>query len=376
MRAAERLKQAAAGCKGYWVTLLCGGAFLGFFLLVRQNRAAMNFLVLHITTPWKRAVSAAVCMLPFSGMELCIAALVILGVGLLVRCGVKLKAKGPGIIGRTLLFFCCAGLLIYDGFCLFWGANYYADSFSDRSGLAAAPVSVESLYETTRYYAALANLYCGQVKRDEAGRFDESLDDIFAGAETVYDNIAERWAFLESPWRRPKRVFFSKIMSMTNFTGVFFPFLGESNLNVDSPASLIPSTIAHELAHQKNVAAEQEANFVAVAASVSADNPVYRYSGALLAYIHLGNALYQADRELWAEVYGGLDPLVRGDLDENNAYWTAYEGKAAEAAEAIYTGFLQSYGQTMGMKSYGACVDLLVNDYIGGYEGYEGDGRF
>lgn len=363
--AAGRLKGAVSSCRGYFVTLLCGGVFLGIFLLLRQNRAAMNFLVFRITTPWKRAVSAAVCLLPFSGMEFCIAALVILAVGLLIRCGLRFKAKGPGILGRTLLFFCCAGLLIYDGYCLFWGANYYADSFSERSGLTAAPVSAEELYQTTRYYVALANSCCGQVKRDESGRFDESLDDIFAGAETVYDNIAERWEFLESPWRRPKRMLFSKIMSMTNFTGVFFPFLGESNLNVDSPASLIPSTIAHELAHQKNVAAEQEANFVAVAASVSADDPVYRYSGALLAYIHLGNALYEADRELWAEVYGSLDPLVRGDLDENNAYWAAYEGKTADAAEAIYTSFLQSYGQTLGMKSYGACVDLLVNDYIG-----------
>ena len=29
----------------------------------------------------------------------------------------------------------------------------------------------------------------------------------------------------------------------------------------------------------------------------------------------------------------------------------------------VYEGFLQSYEQTLGLRSYGACVDLLVNYY-------------
>lgn len=357
-------KEVFRSCRGYLITLLCGGLFWALFLLLRQSRGAMNFVIRYITTPWKRGASFLVCLLPFSAMEFCIALAALLAVLLIVRCCVRFRRQGAKILCRTLLFFCCAVLLVYDGFCLFWGVNYYGDSFSNLSGLAAKPVSAEQLYETTRYYAEIANETCGLVKRDAQGHFDEDLDTIFTEAETVYDGITSRWAFLESPWRRPKRVFFSKIMSATNFTGVFFPFLGESNLNVDSPACLIPSTIAHELAHQKNVAAEQEANFVAVVACVSSDSDLYRYSGALLAYIHLGNALYKADRDLWAQVYQSLDPRVQQDLDDNNAYWAAFEGKAAEVSEAIYTGFLQSYGQSMGMQSYGACVDLLVAEHL------------
>ena len=34
-------------------------------------------------------------------------------------------------------------------------------------------------------------------------------------------------------------------------------------MNVDCPACLIPETIAHEMAHQRMVASELEANFVA-----------------------------------------------------------------------------------------------------------------
>ena len=37
--------------------------------------------------------------------------------------------------------------------------------------------------------------------------------------------------------------------------------------------------------------------------------------------------------------------------------------RAADLAESTYTAFLESYGQDLGMASYGACVDLLVARY-------------
>ena len=36
---------------------------------------------------------------------------------------------------------------------------------------------------------------------------------------------------------------------------------------------------------------------------------------------------------------------------------------AADLAESTYTAFLESYGQDLGMASYGACVDRLVARY-------------
>lgn len=364
----SRLREFLRPLKGYLITF--GGAVLFWilFILFRENRSFANFIIDHITTPWKQGVGFVVSKLPFSVMELSIAALIILGIVLIIRCIRQFKEKGGMLICRTAAFVICAAMIIYDGFCLFWGINYYGDSFQDKSGVRAREISVEELLVTTVYYARMADEYCTQVKRDENGSFAESLDDIFASAEHSYDNISGRWEFLDTPWRAPKRVFFSKIMSYTNFTGVFFPFASESNLNVDCTPSLIPATITHELAHQKNVAPEQEANFVGIQAAVTSDDPVYRYSGALTAYIYLGNALYSADRDLWAAVRNALHPLVVQDLEENSLYWDQFEtkvGKAvADASEAVYTGFLQSYGQTMGMKSYGACVDLLVADYV------------
>ena len=122
-------------------------------------------------------------------------------------------------------------------------------------------------------------------------------------------------------------------------------------------------TRREELAHQRGIASEQECNFLAIAASTASDSPVYQYSGYLMGYIHLGNALYRADRDRWEQVYALLPEEVVADLRYHSAYWDQFEGLTAQVSQQIYDTTLRSYGQTDGIQSYGTVVDLLVAYY-------------
>ncbi len=62
-------------------------------------------------------------------------------------------------------------------------------------------------------------------------------------------------------------------------------------------------------------------------------------------------------------VAAGLAEGARCDLRASSEYWARYETPVQTVTDAVYEGFLQSYDQKLGMRSYGACVDLLVNYY-------------
>ena len=47
----------------------------------------------------------------------------------------------------------------------------------------------------------------------------------------------------------------------------------------------------------------------------------YGYSGCLLAYTYLGNALYEAAYSRWEAVYESLNDPVLLDMALNRAYW-------------------------------------------------------
>ena len=272
--------------------------------------------------------------------------------------GRRLEAAYGCLMGMACLALTAAGL-----YCALWGVNYYADGFQEKSGIYARPVTTEDLDRVTTRFVSLLQETADQVERDASGVFAVDRDGIFAASTNIYGNISREFPFLAREDRTPKRMVFSRLFSAMNFTGFYSPYTGESSLNVDSPACLLPANIAHELAHQRGIASEQECNFLAIAASLACGDPVYRYSGALMGYIHLGNALYRADRERWEKLRSELPEEVLADLRYHSAYWSQFEGLTATVSKSIYDTALRSYGQSDGIQSYGTVVDLLIAYY-------------
>ncbi len=351
--------------KGLHRWLFACGAVLVLFYLLRASRAAANFWVCRVSLPFEQLCGRACAALPFSVAELLYVLAAVTAVVLLVRMArylVRSKRKGRAAY-RCALFVLDLLLTVYAAFSLLWGVNYCADDFCDLSGLSPEPVAYEDLLRVTRRFANRLTLASKEVARDENGLFAAGREDILAYADTVYDCLYDEFPFLDLPDHKPKGIFCSKVMSAMNFTGFYFPFTGESNVNTDSPAMLLASTCAHELAHQRGIASEQQCNFLAVLACTRCDNANYNYSGWLLGYIHLSNALYRADPDAWQEVRSRLPEEVLADLRANSAYWSRYKGLTATVTQSLNDKMIKTYGDALGTQSYGAVVDLLVNYY-------------
>ena len=283
------MKKLSGWCRahrGGLAALAGGGAALGVFAAARSSRTSMDWWLAHISMPVKRGISFAVDPLPFSACELGATVLCLGALALLVRAVRRRRLADWALHTAVLLVWG------YAGVCALWGTQYYGTGFAEKAGMTAPPVSTETLAAVTDWFAERVNETAPLTERDANGLFAVDKAEIFAGCSGLYDPLTERWSFLSGPERRPKPAVYSKLMSAWGFTGYLCPLVGESTLNVDCPAVFLPVTIAHELAHQRGVAPEQEANFVGVMAATASGRAAYRYSGWLFGYLHLSNALY------------------------------------------------------------------------------------
>ena len=342
-------------------------AVLGLYLALRHDRGLMNGFVDRITTPLKGALGRLCALTSLSVMELLYvlagAAALAYVVGSVIAVVKARGRRGQRAYGALLLA-ADVCLTVYALFCLMWGVNYWTDSFQDRSGITAQPVAAEDLEAVTAYFAQQLAAAADSVPRDENGVYAVPKEQILAESRLVYGGVTELFPFLDFRDTGVKAVGCSRFMSIMGFTGVYFACIGESNVNVDSPACLLPSTVAHELAHQRGIAWEQECNFLGVLASVTSGMPDYVYSGWLLGFIHLGNALYETDPEAYWAIRNALPETVSADLRDNNAYWDQFRDNVVEkVSDTVYDAALKSYGDANGMKSYSMVVELLVAYY-------------
>ena len=352
-------------CRGLHIWLLCLAAFFAAFALLRRNRAVMDGLCRHVLQPLEQGMGRLCAHVGISVAEVLILTLLMAAFFVLTWWMRRLIATHfDGVVFyRGVLTFVCTALTVWAGFRLLWTPFYQAESFQEKSGIMAVGGTAAELRELTARFAEELSDCAGEVTRDENDCFAVTRRAILNAATGSYDVLYGEFPFLEMEDQAPKGFATSRVLSRLNFTGFYFPFTGESNVNIDSPAAFLPCTVCHEMAHQRGIASEQECNFLGILAATRSENPAYRYSGYLEGYLYLANALYRADADAWREIRSSLPETVICDLQANNRYWAQFEGPVKETAQTVYDGFLKANGDENGVQSYGMAVDLLLAYY-------------
>ena len=343
-----------------WLTALA--LFFAVYLTVRTSRAAMNWLCGGVIFPMMRRISRLCDFFDGSVGEV----LLLTGIWaavIWVACAVRRLATGPrrgAVLADFALTAGCIALTVYAGFCLLWGTAYNTDGFQEKSGIHARPSTAETLAEVTAYFADNLAACADDVPRDESGVCTLDRQAVLNRSASALDVLCGEFPFLRAETGGAKGFACSRALSALRFTGFYFPFTGEPNVNMDSPAAFLPATVCHELAHQRGITAEEACNFIGILAATRSEDTGYRYSGWLTGFGYLSNALYSADREAWQTIRDALPDTVVADLRADNAYWAQFRGVVSKVSDTVYDGFLKSNGDTDGSKSYGVVTDLLV----------------
>ena len=256
--------------------------------------------------------------------------------------------------------------LFYSSFVLTFACGYRGASLESKLSLERAEVSVQELIATATVVANEVDAMAKEVSYgdDHFSVMPYSFDELNNKLNEAYKNGAEKYKFIQPMKSKVKPVMLSEPMTYTHISGVYTYFTGEANVNINYPDYNIPFTMAHEMAHQRGIARENEANFVAFLICTESDDPYIRYSAYLNMLEYLASPLYSADKEAYREIMKTVDINVRRELAAYSDFFDKYrDNVAADVSGAVNNSYLISQGQTDGTKSYGLVVDLAVAYY-------------
>ena len=253
----------------------------------------------------------------------------------------------------------------YSLFVFTLGCGYFATPLDRKLDLAEEEISAEELYETALWLIGETNANASGHETEESGstRMPISIEKMNEHLLDAYASLAEECDFLSVAYSRVKPVVLSKPMSYSNITGVYFFLTGEANINVNYPDYTVPFTAAHELAHQRGIARENEANFIAFLACIRSNEAYIRYSAYANVMEFVMNALYRADKTLWEAAWGKISEEVRKEIHAYNEFYQSYQHTVIdEISSALNDSYLKGNG-TEGTVSYGLVVNLAVAYY-------------
>ncbi len=316
-------------------------------------------------SPVPRAILATITqIIPFSISEfLLILSPVILGI--LVFLGMKYYSDSWKNIGVFCVIMISVAAYIFTTFTIAFVPAYRGTRLDKKMGLDKQDVTAEELMDTAI------------ILRD---RMEEEIDNITfdaTGASVMpygyselndkmmkaYDKACEKYDFIQKLDSRFKRIILSEPMTYTHISGVYTFFTGETNLNTNFPDYCVVYTSAHEFAHQRGIAREDEAEFVAFLVCMESDDSYIRYCGYANLLDSVLSALSKANSEYFSAVFNSVHPKYRGEIYAFSAFYEKYrENVANDVTGAVNNTFLQVNG-TEGTKSYGMVVDLAVAYY-------------
>ena len=344
----------------YGIAAVC--ALLYIIFLVSPQTA--DFFNKYVSPAVRAPLAYLTSWIPFSLAE-CLLLLVpvILVVGTWV--GVKFYAETWKSLLIFCLIICSIGAYVFSAFTLGFVPAYRGSRLDAKMGLDKKEVSADELFYTASLLAAKVSEEIDTVSFEESGAsmMPYNHSEMNAKLMKAYEKACKKYDFIQPLHSNIKRIMLSEPMTYTHISGVYTFFTGEANLNVNFPDYSLPFTAAHEFAHQRGIAREDEANFVAFLVCSESDDAYIRYCAYLNLYEYVANALYSANPEYYAQTYYSLPKEARGEMRAYYEFFEKYrDSVASDVSGAVNDTFLTING-TEGTRSYGMVVDLAVAYY-------------
>ena len=246
------------------------------------------------------------------------------------------------------------------------GVNYYRYPIERQMNLDTSQKTPEDLYNACVKLAEGASQARKElgISEDEPFKLSESIYTELKRTGDGYKNIEKEYPYLKTTVSREKPVLLSEQWSYTGIVGVYCPFIVECNVNTAQADYGIPFTAAHESAHARGIAFENECNFLAFLSCINSPYAEYRYSGYMEAFVYCSNALYDYSTEMHADIQQYITPGMSLDFHAMNEYIDAHKGEVMDTSLDFNDNFIKAQGVPDGQLSYDKVTELILAYYV------------
>ena len=355
--------------------IIIGAVFVVSLLIYITARLCTPFAEFWTRYPAQavRFVTAKITgWFPFSFAECVIVSLPVLLIAYITAAIVSGR-RDPGdkqfyrLLKPLISLLLVIGILFFAGF----GTGYNRNPLEKNLGIERNAVSAAELYETGNKLISEIGETLPNVSFDSTGAsvMPYGFSELVEKVNAAFDKYASGVDYISHFSSTPKAIALSEPMTYTHISGVYTYMTGEANINTNYPDFIRPFTMAHEMAHQRGISREEEANFVAFLVCASSDDDYVRYSAYMNMIHYIRNALYTAvrgteDENLFREFNSATPKKCIGELAAYSEFFDKYrESTASTVSGKVNDTFLKSQGQKSGISSYGLVVDLAVAYY-------------
>ena len=222
-------------------------------------------------------------LLPFSIAELIIGIFIItilFSLGRLLKKKIRVNLK---YFKKVIFIFS----LIYFLFITTWGINYNRYTFAQIAQLEIKPATIEELTGLTEDLIIKVNEFRALVLEDEQRvmKLPNGIPDMFKGLLKAI-NMQEKYIRIGWNLWQAQRGFILRSYGLLGNWRFLLSFTAEANINTLLPPPMLPFVTAHEMAHQRGFAREDEANYLAYLTTSKHPDVDFQYSGHLMALSH------------------------------------------------------------------------------------------
>jgi hypothetical protein len=187
---------------------------------------------------------------------------------------------------RTKKLFLCYFTILAFHFILFywsWGFNYARNSLGDRWNINR-PITqsqfLEEFYAQTKLVDSLRIHF-----KDEIDRFEFKSEFMEFHIRELVLEFHKKYQYKEFKRIRCRDLSIHGILLVWSTSGVYMPFVGESQIDGGLHTLSKPFTMAHELCHNMGWTHEGDCNFLAYQICRMSELPAVRYSPMLRVHI-------------------------------------------------------------------------------------------